>query len=378
MIKTWSYLEEYKDLKKKILGSIDKTLKTGELFFGKQLELFEKNFLKLNKFKYGIAVGSGTDALIIALKTLGIGDNKNDEVITVSNSAIPTVSAIKSTGAKAVFIDIGNDFLMNPDKIQKYINNNTKAILPVHLYGQACDMEKICKIAKRNNLKVIEDCAQAQGAKFKNKYVGSFGDMGCFSFYPTKILGGYGDGGFISTNSKKLFLKSRRIRFYGIEQIIKKNKFFKKYYANEHGVNSRLDEIHSAILNVKLAYVNNYISKRKRLANMYSKELKDTSLKLPMEKKNCRHVFHLYTVYHPKRDLIIKKLKEKNVQIKIYYPFPIHKMKAYRDMAKKKNLHLPITEKMSKGIFSLPLYPKLKYSEAYKFTKILKNIIKAI
>ncbi len=165
MIKTWSYVEEYKSFRKKILISIDKTLKSGELFFGKQLKQFEKNFLKQNKFKYGIAVGSGTDALIIALKTLGIGNNNEDEVITVSNTAIPTVSAIKSVGAKAVFVDIGNDYLMNVNKIQKYINKNTKPIIPVHLYGQACDMKKICKIAKKNNLKVIEDCAQAQGAK---------------------------------------------------------------------------------------------------------------------------------------------------------------------------------------------------------------------
>ena len=251
MIKTWSFVEEYKDFRKKILNSIDKTLKSGELFFGKQLEQFEKNFLKYNKFKYGIAVGSGTDALLIALKTLGIGDNKGDEVITVSNTAIPTVSAIKSAGAKAVFVDIGNDYLIDVNKIQKYINKNTKAIIPVHLYGQSCDIEKICKIAKKNNLKVIEDCAQAQGAKFNNKYVGSFGDIGCFSFYPTKILGAYGDGGFISTNSIKLFQKARRIRFYGIEQLINKNKFFKKYYANEHGVNSRLDEVQAAILNIK-------------------------------------------------------------------------------------------------------------------------------
>ena len=378
MIKTWSYVEEYKDLKRRILYSIDKTLKSGDLFFGKQLTLFEKKFLNLNKFNYGIAVGSGTDALIIALKTLGIGDNKNDEVITVSNSAIPTVSAIKSAGAKAVFIDIENDFLMNPDKIQKYINKNTKAIMPVHLYGQACDMEKICKIAKKNNLKVIEDCAQAQGAKFKNKYVGSFGDMGCFSFYPTKILGAYGDGGFISANSKKLFQRARRIRFYGIEQHIKNNKFNKKYYANEHGINSRLDEIHAAILNIKIEYVKNYIYKRKRLAKIYSKELKKTSLKLPIEKKNCEHVFHLYTVYHRKRNLIIKKLKKKNIDIKIYYPFPIHKMKAYKYMTKKKNSNLPITQNMSKGIFSLPLYPNLKDSDVYKITKILKKILKDI
>jgi len=378
MIKTWSYLEEYKNLKKNILSSIDKALNSGQLFFGKELELFEKKFLNLNKFKYGVAVGSGTDALIIALKTLGIGEDKNDEVITISNSAIPTVSAIKSAGAKAVFIDIGNDFLMNPNNIQKHINKNTKAILPVHLYGQACDMEKICKIAKRNNLKVIEDCAQAQGAKFKNKYVGNFGDMGCFSFYPTKILGAYGDGGFISTNSKKLFQRARRIRFYGIEQLVKKNKFVKKYYANEHGINSRLDEIQAAILNIKIQHVKKYINKRKKLAKIYSKELKNTSLKLPIENKNCSHVFHLYTVYHPKRDLIIRKLKEKNIKIKIYYPFPIHKMKAYTYMNRKKNLKLPVTNKMSKRIFSLPLYPQLKQSDAYKLTKILKKILKDI
>ena len=378
MMKTWSYLEEYKEYRNKILNSIDKTLKSGELFFGKQLVRFEKSFLKINKFKYGLAVGSGTDALIIALRTLNIGEDHNDEVITVSNTAIPTVSAIKSAGAKAVFVDIGSDFLINTDKIEKYINKNTKAILAVHLYGQACDMITICKIAKRYNLKIIEDCAQAQGAKFNNKYVGSFGDFGCFSFYPTKILGGYGDGGFISTDSIKLFQKARRLRFYGIEQLVKKNKFVKKYYANEHGVNSRLDEIHATILNLKLSHVKNYISKRKKLAKLYSKELSTTSLRLPKEKKNCEHVFHLYTVYHPKRDLILKKLRKKNIKIKIYYPFPIHKMKAYSNMVKKKKLDLPITEKMAKGIFSLPLYPKLKYSEAHKFTKILKNIVRKI
>ena len=378
MIKAWSYTEEYKRYRKKILKSIDKTLKSGELFFGKQLKKFEKNFLKYNKLKFGVAVGSGTEALLIALKTLGIGNNNNDEVITVSNTAIPTISAIKSAGAKAIFVDIGNDFLMDANKIEKHINKNTKAIIPVHLYGQSCDMERICKIAKKNNLKVIEDCAQAQGAKFNNKHVGSFGDVACFSFYPTKILGAYGDGGFVSTNSLKLYQRARRLRFYGIEQIVKKNKFIKKYYANEHGINSRLDEIQASILNLKLSNVKNYIIKRKKLAKIYSKELSNTSLKVPIENKNCNHVFHLYTLYHPKRNLIIKKLRKKNIQIKIYYPFPIHKMKAYSYMTKDKNSHLPITVKMSKGIFSLPIYPEFKHREAYKLTKILKNIVKAI
>ena len=378
MIKTWSYIEEYQDYRKKILNSIDKTLLSGNLFFGKQLKKFEEKFLRLNKFKYGVAVGSGTDALIIALKALNIGNNCDDEVITVSNTAIPTASAIKSAGAKVVFVDIGNDYLINADKIKKYITKNTNAIVPVHLYGQACDMKKICEIAKKNNLKVIEDCAQAQGAKFNNKYVGSFGDLGCFSFYPTKILGGYGNGGFISTNSSKLFQKVRRMRFYGIELFDKKNKFNKKYYANENGMNSKLDEVHATILNIKLTEVKNYISKRKKLAKLYSRKLSNTSLKLPIEKQNCQHVFHLYTVYHPKRNLIIKKLKKENIQIKIYYPYPIHKMKAYNNLNKRKKLHLPNTEKISKGIFSLPLYPKLKYSEANKITKILNTILKTI
>jgi len=378
MIKIWSYTDEYKKLRKKILNSIDKTLKSGELFFGKQLTKFEKNFLKYNKLKFGIAVGSGTEALLIALKTLGIGDDNNDEVITVSNTAIPTVSAIKSAGAKAIFVDIGNDYLIDTNKIEKHINKNTKAIIPVHLYGQSCNMEKICKIAKKNNLKIIEDCAQAQGAKFNNRYVGTFGDIACFSFYPTKILGAYGDGGFVSSNSLKLYQRARRLRFYGIEQIVKKNKFVKKYYANEHGINSRLDEIQASILNLKLSLVKNNIIKRKKIAKIYSEELSNTSLKLPIENKNCKHVFHLYTLYHPKRDLIINKLRKKNIQIKIYYPIPIHKMKAYSQMKKNKNSHLPVTIKMSKGIFSLPIYPELKQKEIYKITQILKKIVKSI
>ena len=376
MIKTWSYTEEYKSLRKKILRSIDKTLKSGQIFFGKELDKFEKRFIKENNLKYGLAVGSGTDALYIALSGLGI--KKNDEIITVSNTAIPTVSAIKNCGAKAKFIDVGSDYLINSDNIEKHISKNTKAIIPVHLYGQACDMEKICKIAKKYKLKVIEDCAQAQGAKFKNKYVGSFGDAGCFSFYPTKILGGYGDGGFVSTNLINLYQKVRRIRFYGIERNNKKNRFNNKYYANEHGTNSRISEIQLSILNLKLPRVNSLINQRRKLAKLYSQELQNTSLKLPIENINCKHVFHLYVVYHPKRDKIIRKLKANNIQVNINYPFPIHKMKAYKKEILNKSNHLPITEKIANGIFSLPLYPELKVRELLRITKILKGILKHI
>jgi len=376
MINSWSYLKEYKSLRKRLLKSVDKTLMSGQLFFGKQMIKFEKNFIKTNKLKFGVSVGSGTDAIYIALLALDIGNG--DEVLTVSNTAIPTVSAIRSTGANVKFVDINENYLIDVKKIEKLITNKTKAIIPVHLYGLSCDMDSICKLARKYNLKVIEDCAQAQGAKYKGKNVGTFGDAGCFSFYPTKILGAYGDGGFISTNSFNLLKKVRRIRFYGIEQNDYKNPFNKKYFSNEHGINSRLDEIQSTILNIKLSKVNLWIKKRSKLAQIYSRELKKTSLLLPSVPKGLKHVFHLYVVFHKKREIIIKKLKKNGIKVNINYPFPIHKMKAYK---KNKNVtfkNLTNTENFSKGIFSLPLYPELDEKKILKITKIIKKTLKVL
>ena len=378
MIKYWSYIDEYKKYRLKILNSIDRVLKSGNLFFGKELREFEKEFIKINKLNYGVAVGSGTDAILLALKALNIGDNNNDEVITVSNTAIPTVSAIISAGAKPVFVDIGKDYLIDTKEIKKKINKNTKAIIPVHLYGQSCNMKEILKIAKKNKLKVIEDCAQSQGATYNNRYVGSFGDFGCFSFYPTKILGAYGDGGFVSTNSLKLLQKVRRMRFYGIEQFNKKNKYNQKYYSNEHGINSRLDEIHSSILNFKLKKTKEFISKRKRIAKTYVDGLRDSTLTLPVIKKDRSHVFHLFTVYHPKREVIIKKLNKKKIPVRIIYPYPIHLMRGYKKFNSQRKIDLPITEKMHKGIFSLPLYPDIKLSEVRRVIKEINKILKKI
>jgi len=375
MINTWSYKEEYKLIRKKILKTIDKTLSSGNIFFGKEIQQFERNFSKYNNFKYGVAVGSGTDALHISLLALGIGHG--DEVITVSNTAIATISAIVSTGATPRFIDVDNNYLIDFKKIPKKISKRTKAIIPVHLYGQSCQIDEICKIAKKFNLKVVEDCAQAQGAKFKNKYIGTFGDMACFSFYPTKILGAYGDGGFVGTNNKSLYEKIRQIRFYGIDQINKKNKFFKKYYSNTHGVNSRIDEIQCSILNLKLKNVNKYIKQRRKLAEVYREHLKNTGLILPKEKSGNRHVYHLFVVYHNKRDLILQKLKKKNINLSIQYPYPVHKMTAYKKFNNRK-MSLPQTDKFSKGIFSLPMYPTLKEETVKKFIKILKKVIKSI
>ena len=373
MIKFWSYQEEYQNIKNVLLKSIDKSIKRGSIFFGKELKRFEKKFIKINKGNFGAAVGSGTDALIIALKSINI--KKNDEVITVANTAIPTISAIINVGAKPKLVDIGEDYLIDVTKIESLINSKTKAIIPVHLYGQSCDMDEINRIAKKHNLKVIEDCAQAQGAKFKGKFVGTLGDIGCFSFYPTKILGAYGDGGFILTKNYQLYKKIKRLRFYGIETIDKKNKFFNDYYANENGINSRLDEIQASILNLKLNYVDNYIKKRREIAQFYINNLKNTKLILPTEITHKKHVYHLFTIHHPKANEIIKKMLLKKIELRKIYPHPIHLMKAYKEVSRSTQKHLLTTNLKSKGIFCLPLYPNLKLKEMHKIVNSLKKIL---
>ena len=375
MIKFWSYTREYKKNNSKILSAINKTLKKGNLFFGDQQIKFEKNFSKKYKSKFAISCGSGTDALLICLLSLGI--KEGDEVITAANTAIPTISAIKSAGATPKLVDIGEDYLINKDMIKNAITKKTKVIIPVHLYGQTCDMSEIIKICNRYKIKIVEDCAQAQGAMYKNKFAGTFGSFGCFSFYPTKVLGTYGDGGMILTNDKKLYLKAKRIRFYGIETSNKKNKFNNKYYANEHGINSRLDEIQSTILNIKLNSVDRNIKKRRLIAKKYIKALSNSSLLLPNEKKNKSHVYHLFTIYHPKGKKIMKLMFNKGIQTRSIYPYQINKMKAYlKDFKKSKNLNN--SYKKSKGIFCLPLYPELKNSEINLILKTLKFSLKKL
>ncbi len=371
MIKFWSYINEYAKYRPKLIKFFDTTLKSGQIFFGKNLNNFEKNFVKKYKSKYGIAVGSGTDALLISLMALNI--QKGDEVITAANTAIPTISAIVNSGATPKLVDVNDNFLMDVSKLSKSITKKTKAIIPVHLYGKACNMKIITKISKKYKIPIIEDCAQAQGAMFSKKYVGTFGAFGCFSFYPTKILGSYSDGGFILTNSLNLYKKIKKIRFYGIDTVDSKNKFFNKYYSNINGVNSRLDEINSKILDFKLKKINFFINERRQIARIYNKELSNTTLKIPSITKNEFDVFHLYTVYHSKRDSIIKKLYQAGIETRIIYPYPIHLMKGYRKYFDKKKYE--ISEKYSKGIFSLPLYPELKKKSVLKICNELKKIL---
>ena len=372
MIKFWSYDREYKKYKNSILKNVHKTLKKGNIFFGHELETFEKNFKKKYKSKYGIAVGSGTDALLISLKTLNL--KNGDEVITAANTAIPTISAIINAGGIPKLVDIGEDYLIDVEKIENAITRRTKAIIPVHLYGQMCEMNKIQKIAKKNNLVIIEDCAQSQGAKYRNKFSGTIGKFGCFSFYPTKILGAYGDGGFILTNDKNSYKQIKRLRFYGIETV-EKNKFKNKYYANENGYNSRLDEVQASILNFKLKRIDSFINKRRSLAKYYYKNLNSANITLPKENFNCKHVYHLFTIHHPYGDLLIKKLNKYKIQTRKIYPYPIHKMKAYSKIIKNKN-SLKNSEKKSKGIICLPLYPELTKLEIVTICNVLKKILK--
>ena len=372
MIKFWSYKKEYIKHKKQLLKNIDKTISKGNIFFGDELKKFEKNFIKKYKSKFGIAVGSGTDALLISLLALNI--KKGDEIITSANTAIPTISAIINSGANPRLVDIGDDYLIDYKKIEKSINKKTKAIIVVHLYGQSCNMEKIIKIANKYKLKIIEDCAQAQGAKFKNKYVGTFGNFGCFSFYPTKILGAYGDGGFILTNNYNYYKRIKRIRFYGIETLDRKNKYFNKYYSNENGLNSRLDEIQCSILNFKLKYVDKFIKRRIKIANIYKQKLSNTSLILPILNKNSHHVFHLFTVYHSKKEIIENYLKRKKVETRVIYPYPIQTMKAYKKFKRNEKLNNSLIK--SKGIFSLPLYPELTEKEVNNICKKIKDCLR--
>ncbi len=364
-INFWEYKSEYQFLKRKgLVNKIDDSLTSGEIFYGKKLNEFESKFLKFNKSKYGIAVKTGTDALIVALIASGI--KPGDEVITVSLTAIPTISAIISVGAKPIFIDINDKCLIDVSQIEKKISKKTKAIIPVHLYGNTCEMKKIISISKKYKLKIIEDCAQALGATYQKKKVGNFGDFGCFSFYPTKILGAYGDGGFIVCKKKGDLNLLRQISFYGLEINDKKHKKYKSYFANIHGINSRIDNIQATILSFKLDNLNNWINRRREIAKVYTKEL------FNQNKIDKNHVFHLFVVKSKLRNFLKKYLLSKNILTGIHYENPVHKMKAYSKYVKKGKNYLKNSEKLSKEIISLPLHPFIQKTTLKKIIKEIK------
>jgi aminotransferase EvaB len=363
-IKVWDYIEEYEDEKQEFLGAIDKVMCSGRLILGDSVKNFETAFALYCGVKHGIGVDNAANGLFLALKALGIG--QGDEVITVSNTAVPTVSAIVTSGATPVFVDINPmTYLMDTSKLESAITDKTKCILPVHLYGQYADMNTIRRMANKYDLKVLEDCAQAHGASQKGRKAGSMSDLAVFSFYPTKPLGGYGDGGMVVTDSDELNAKLRRLRFYGMET---------NYYAEEHGYNSRLDELHAEILFRKLAHLDRYIAARKALAERYYRILSRTSLTLPVVQEDNFHVFYIFVARHPERDRIISELKERDILVNISYPWPIHTMRGYSFLGYRVG-DLPETEKAAREIFSLPMYPKLSIEDQDKVCEALGEII---
>jgi dTDP-3-amino-2,3,6-trideoxy-4-keto-D-glucose/dTDP-3-amino-3,4,6-trideoxy-alpha-D-glucose/dTDP-2,6-dideoxy-D-kanosamine transaminase len=366
-IQVFDYLRQYKDIEAKVLSAINIVLNSGALILGEQVKSFEDNFCNyLGDKGYAVAVNSGTDALVVALRALNIGHG--DEVITLSNTAVPTVSAIRIVGATPVFCDVNeSDALIRIDQILDVITDNTKAIIPVHLFGNVVDINEIKKITDDRGISIIEDCAQAIGSKINNKMAGTLGKISAFSFYPTKNLGAYGDAGLCYTQDPLLAKKMREIRMYGFDS---------NNISKIEGINSRMDELQAAILNVKLEYVDSYIYNRRELAEEYDKFLNPSIIKLS-ESENLGHSYHLYVVRVPDRELVIKKLSEVGIGSGIHYKCPIHLMSGYEFLGYSKG-SLRTTELLSGEILSLPMYPELTKKEVRFVCKNLNSILSQI
>lgn len=356
----------YQLIKSEIEKVVLDVLASGQYILGPNVALFEQELSKYLGAKYTVSCANGTDALVLSLMALGI--KPGDEVITVSHSFFATSEAIALVGAKPVFVDIQeNDFNIDSDKIEKLITKNTKAIIPVHLYGQPCDILKVVDIARKHNLFVIEDCAQAVGAKLNGNNVGMFGDIGTISFFPTKNLGAFGDGGAIVTNNEELANKIRQLRFHGS---------LKRYVHDYIGLNSRLDEIQAAVLRVKLKYLDEWNCKRQTAAEYYNKLFKDIKgVVSPQITVGCHHIFHQYTIRLKNRDFVYEKLKEAGIEALIYYPIPIHLQKAFSHLGYKKGA-LPVTEKTCNEIVSLPIYPEIQDDDQKYIAGVIKLLLK--
>jgi dTDP-4-amino-4,6-dideoxygalactose transaminase len=361
---------QYQGIKDEILSATQRVYEKGRFILGEEVSTFEKEFSHYCGVRYGVGVGSGTDALYLALKAAGIGEG--DEVVTVANSFIATALAISFAGAKPLFVDIDpKTYTMDPNSLElllkrqraKGSRRKIKAILPVHLYGHPADMDSIMEIANRYDLVVIEDACQAHGAKYRNKKVGSLGIMGCFSFYPTKNLGGYGDGGMVVTAYQKYDQKLRLLRCYGER---------KKYHHILKGHNSRLDEIQAVLLRVKLKYLDQWNEGRRRKAKLYTEMLSPLGVVCPSEKKGVQHVFHLYAIQTRKRDSLQAFLKKKGIETFIHYPLPIPFQKAYQELGYRRK-DFPLTGQWSSKILSLPFFPEMKESELGKVVEGIQS-----
>ena len=366
------FKRQYIKQKNTHLFNFQKIMMSGDFILRDEVLKFEKKVSSLLNIKYVISVNSCTDALLLALASLKL--KKNSEVITVGHSYVATLAAIKHVGLNPVLVDISDDFNIDVNKIKNKITNKTKAILPVHLYGHSCKMDKIMKIAKEYNLKVIEDCAQSFGAKYKKKFVGTFGELGCFSLHPLKSLGAAGDGGFIVTKNKNLYEKLIRMRNHG-QGRRKNGKFLKsRYDIDFFGFCTRLDNLQAAIVNTKLKILNKNILLRNKIAKDYNNALSNLPIVLPKiySKDLYQDVFNSYVIRTKKQFQLFKYLRKKGVEVLINWPKPLYHHKGL----KLKNCNLKNNEKICKEIISLPIYPEMLKSEFNYITNCIQSFFK--
>jgi len=351
---------QYEQLREQIDTATQEVYESGWFILGQQVQCFEANFAQYCGAKYAVGVGSGTEALHLALIACGV--QPGDEVITVANTCVPTLSAVSFAGAVPVFVDIDEKtFTINPALIEERITPKTKAILPVHLYGQCADMDAILEIARQYGLAVVEDCAQAHGSQYKSRMAGTMGDAGAFSFYPSKNLGAFGDGGLVLTNDENLAQTVVKLRNYGQE---------KRYHHSIKGFNSRLDELQAAILKAKLPYLDAWNQRRREIARRYQEAFLRVGLCCPLEASDRFHAYHLYVLRVPQRDRFQQLLEENAIATIIHYPIPVHLQASYSE-CRVQGKYLPLTEQLAGEIVSLPLYPELTDEEVDYMIKIV-------
>jgi UDP-2-acetamido-2-deoxy-ribo-hexuluronate aminotransferase len=355
--------KQFRTIKDEVFDVLAEILESSHYILGPNVSNFEKRVARYHSVREAVGVASCTDALHLSIDALGIGEG--DEIITTPFTFFATVESILYTGATPVFVDIQPDTLnIDTRLIEAGVTKRTKAILPVHLFGNPADMGDILRIAKKYRLKVIEDCAQSFGARLNGKKTGSFGDTGCFSFYPSKNLGGYGDGGMIVINESRMADRIRELRNHGSSG---------SYRHTRVGFNSRLDEIQAGILLVKLRHIDAYNRMRRRNAGLYTSLLSDT-IKCPVEKKGAYHVFHQYTIMSKKRDTIQKGLKEHGISSVVYYPVPLHLQSALRFLGYRRG-DFPVAEKAAREVLSLPMYPELEERTIKKIARIIRQVV---
>lgn len=361
----WDYSREYEAERKDILDAVETVFSSGRLVLGPSVSAFESEFAAYHGVAHCVGVDNGTNAIRLALQALGVG--RGDEVITVSNTAAPTVLAIDAVGATPVFVDVHEDtYLMDVDQVAAAITPRTRCLLPVHLYGQCVDMAPLKALAEEHGLALLEDCAQAHGARHHDRIAGSMGQAAAFSFYPTKVLGAYGDGGATLTTDPAVDANLRRHRYYGME---------KTYYVVETpGHNCRLDEVQAEILRRKLGRLDEYVAARQAVAERYAAGLGDTDLVLPAIAPGNTHVYYVYVVRHPRRDEIMEALKAHDILLNISYPWPVHTMTGFAHLGYGKG-SLPVTERVADEIFSLPMYPSLPVDTQERVIAALREVL---